>query len=127
MCRKFFKFILRFSVVSIIFSLVHSSQFHKSSHKNFALLSNFACSVVQDELEQHPEMRTVALFELESNFPSTFCRDILQCLPVDVAKVVLNPHDPYVNTTFNLPKESMILFIADKIDIDDVSAAQPPM
>lgn len=88
-----------------------------SKKKTFQLLRNFTCAVVKDELEKHPEMQTIAMIELENNFPSNFSREILKCLPDEVAKVVMMPHTHvFRNNTIKLTKESMIIYVADRIE-----------
>jgi hypothetical protein len=89
---------------------------NRQKHSNFSLLINFTCAVAKDELEKHPEMRTIALIELENNFKPNFSREILKCLPGDVAKVVIMPHShAYGNSTVLLEKSALIIYVADKI------------
>lgn len=111
----FFKVFLTLSFVN---SLRH--------HQNFTLLRDFTCAVIEDELKEHPEMQNVALIELENNFPLNFSREVLKCLPKEVAKLIIMPHCPsitsalhtfaYFNFTILLPKQTMIIYIADKVD-----------
>jgi hypothetical protein len=103
------------TLFSLIFFL-HFSQSFNYHKNNFSFLRNFTCAVAKDELEKHPEMRTIAMIELENNFPPTFSREILKCLPDGVAKILMKPHTNYFeNNTVTLPKESMVIFVADKI------------
>lgn len=98
--------------IILIFCISNSNQF-KKYRKHFSLLRDFTCDVAKDELEKHPEMRTIAVIELEHNFPSSFSREVLQCLPADVAKVMLDPH---LNYSLILPKETLVIYIADKVE-----------
>jgi hypothetical protein len=101
-------------LLSLLFNFSHSKIIHKN---NFSLLRDFTCAVAKDELEKHPEMRTIAIIELENNFPPTFSREILKCLPDDVAKILMQPiNNIHKNNTIFLPKESMVIFVADKIE-----------
>lgn len=105
-------------LLTVALATHRSERFARMDHKqNFELLSNFTCAVAHDEINKHHEMRTIALVELENNFPSNFSQSILKCLPNFISKVVLNPHNHFdFNSTFTLPKESMVIYIADKIE-----------
>lgn len=118
MFKKYLKISLIFLILSLAFALHQSNRFVRFNRRlNYELLSNFVCAVAKDEFEKHPEMRTIALTELENNFPSNFSRQILKCLPNQVAKVIINPHSHFdYNSTLMLSKESMIIYVADKIE-----------
>jgi hypothetical protein len=58
-------------------------------------------------------MRTIALIELENNFPQEFSSEILKCLPENVSKVI-STHPG--NFLMNLTKLSLIIYVVDKID-----------
>lgn len=104
-------FLLRILLILTFLSEIYSKNI---SQKN--LLKDFTCVVVKDELDKNPEMQTIVLIELENNFPLNFNREILKCLPQNVAKIVLKPHiDFYRNKTFSLSKSSMVIYVADKI------------
>jgi putative heme iron utilization protein len=62
-------------------------------------------------------MRTIAMVELESDFPSTFSREILKCLPENVAKLIIQPHThQFENNSISLGKHSMVIYVADKVE-----------
>lgn len=93
-----------------------TEKFHLRT-EDFALIFNFTCAAAKDEFERHPEMRTILLAELEHSFPSDFSQEILKCLPSYVAKIILNPHTNVIkNESMKLPKETMVIFVADKIE-----------
>lgn len=80
----------------------------------FSFLAKFTCAVVKDEFEKNPEMQTIAIIELENYFPSIFSWRIIQCLPDEVAKLIINPHYHIdFNNTIVLPRESMIIYLGD--------------
>lgn len=118
MSKKFLNTVLIFFLIIFAFPLNRSHEFaRKDRRHNFELLSSFTCAVVNDELEKHPEMRTIAMVELKNDFPSNFSREISKCLPNFVAKMIMNPHDNFNEScTFMFPKESMIIYIADAIE-----------
>lgn len=110
MCGKFLKYLLRLSVIILFFQTVEFSSFRQ----NFSLLTNFTCDVANYELENHPEMQTIAFIELENNFPSHFSREVLKCLPKEVATVIINLHFHIKhNNTFKLSKHTLVIYIAD--------------
>lgn len=116
MCGKFLKFVaLCFFVFLKMFIFIRATRLHKSHDRNFSLLIDFTCAVAKDELEKHPEMRTIALIELENNFMPEFSQKISHCMPNDVAKVILTSNKFYNKSETSMPKESMIILIADKI------------
>lgn len=100
-----------------IIILVSSSNIFsvKIINRNYSRLVNFSCEVARDELEKHPEMRTIALIELKNNFPKKFSRDILNCLPERVSKVIMSPNDKR-NNRISLPKTSMVIYVADNVE-----------
>jgi hypothetical protein len=57
-------------------------------------------------------MRTIVLVEFQSEFPPTFSRKILKCLPENVAKLVIQPD----NSIF-LPKSTLLIYIGDKFEV----------
>jgi hypothetical protein len=98
----------------LIFSMVSGILNSRHKNKNFQLLRDFTCAAARDELEKHPEMRTIAMIELENNFPPNFCREILKCLPDDVTKIVMNFQvDDFENKIIFMPKESIIIYVVD--------------
>lgn len=97
-----------------------SKKLHKRDDKKFDFLRDFVCNTTKNELERHPEIQTIAMVELKNNFPLKFSREILKCLPDNVAKVILKPHNNFNgNSTISLPKSSIVIFIAD--DVKEVS------
>ena len=89
----FFKILLRFSLILIFQTQLVASKFLQKEHRqDFSLLLNFTCGAAKDELEKHPEMQTIAMVELENNFPREFSREIQKCLPKEVAVININPH-----------------------------------
>ncbi len=115
-----FKIFLKFLLFSTIFaSLQAQKYFLPQNRENFSLLRDLSCAVAVDELAKHPEMRTIALVELQSDFPETFSREILKCLPPEVAKVILKPYKlllENVTKSLVLTKETMVIYVADKIE-----------
>jgi hypothetical protein len=107
-----------FLLFSTILNPSNSAKFlHKNHRKNFHLLRDFTCEVAKDELNKNPDMRTIALIELESDFPPNFSREILKCLPVEVTKIILMPHTPsYRNNSVVLGKSSMAIYLSDKFN-----------
>jgi hypothetical protein len=99
----------------LIFILITSLHSKEVSRKNFSRIRDFTCAVAKDVLVKHPEMQTIALVELENNFPKCFTREILKCLPEDVAKVVMMPFKIVTGTYFSSPlsKSSMVIFVVD--------------
>lgn len=83
--------------------------------QNFSLLRNFTCAAVKNELDKNPDMRTVAMVELENNFPHEFSNEVLKCLPIDVTKMILNPHADE-ETQLILPRQTMVIYVADKVE-----------
>lgn len=57
--------------------------------KDFSLLRDFTCEIVKDELEKHPEMRTVVMIEIQNDFPHSFSRELLKCLPEYLTKLII--------------------------------------
>jgi hypothetical protein len=106
---------LKFQVF-LIFSLFSPLNFFLIlNNENFSLLRNFTCAVVKDELEKNLEMRTIFVIEQENKFPKDFSREILKCLPKDVA-VLLSQTDLYKKHSIILPKESMVIYVVDKVE-----------
>jgi hypothetical protein len=102
----------------IVFYIIFlSNNFSFSKNQRFSLLRDFTCAVAKDELQIHPDVQTIAMIELENNFPPQFRGEILKCLPDGVAKVNIVPHT-YLNprSKFKLSKHSMVIYIADKIE-----------
>lgn len=122
MSQKILKLLLNFSVVVTGISVVQSVNYLRRDHRhNFSLLLDFACAIAKDEFNKNPEMRTIGVVELKNKFPPQFSREVLKCLPQDVSKVILNPHTHYnKNKTLILPKESMIIYVADIVQIEVV-------
>ena len=88
----------------------------KTQTQNFSPLRDFVCSVAKDELKNHPEIRTISIIELESNFPQTFSLEVLKCLSVNLAKVLIHPHSNFhKNLTIMLPQTTMVIYVADKV------------
>lgn len=114
MSDKLLIFLLKILVILIVFNTV---QCQNAPDKDFSLLQDFVCAAANDEHHKNPLMQTIAMVELENEFPPGFSRGILKCLPPDVAKVILNPHvfERY-NITMQLTKSSMIIYVADKMD-----------
>lgn len=104
--------------IFIILLLLQNQIFAKSSfEKDFSLLRDLTCEFAKDELEKHPEMNTIALIELENNFPHKFSSEVLKCLPNYVTKVIMNPHTHASgNSTILLSKSALIIYIADKVE-----------
>lgn len=123
MCGKFLKFLL---VLSVLSNLIHSQDLFvkyisESLRQNFSLLRDFTCAVARDVLDNNPDMRTIGIVELKNKFPKGFSREIFQCLPKDVAKILLMPHlHDFKNNTVKLPKQSMIIYVADKVKLINV-------
>lgn len=112
------KMLLKILVFFALFSLTFPKNFSKFRRQNLSLLRNFTCSVVKDELEKNPELRTVAMVELESDFEQGFSAGILKCLPVYVTKVVIQPHTHiYENNSVQLSKNSMVIYLADRFEV----------
>ena len=92
--RKFLKMsqnILKFSFLLSFFTLSQAQRsFFEQNFTNFSLLSDLSCAVLQDELENHPEMRTIALIGCQNDFSLIFTGEILQCLPNWVKKEIWN-------------------------------------
>lgn len=85
-------------------------------YEDFPLLRNFTCAVANDEFDKNYDMRTIAFVEHENNFPQSFSREVLKCLPTDVSKIIFNPHThQYLNNSIILPKQSMIIFVTDNL------------
>lgn len=108
------KFVFYFS---LIVHVVKSKDLktHKKISNNFSLLSAFICEIAKDELRYHPEMRTIAIFEFENNFPSNFDREILKCLPENVAKINFNLHKSVENENLmKHAKSSLIILVVNK-------------
>lgn len=95
----------------------HLQKYIRKDHRqNFTLLCDFICAVVKDELDKNQEMQTVGFVELENDFPSDFSRKMLKCMPHNVSKLILNPHDHfYRNTTMKLTKQTMVIYVANKV------------
>lgn len=90
MSPKVIKYFLKILIILLSLKFGNSQKYFRKNHrKNFELLKNFTCEIVVDELKIHPEMRTVAIVELENKFPQSFIREILKCLPENVAKIII--------------------------------------
>lgn len=109
----------KFLLIMLIAICFVNSKLRKGHlRQDFAVLENFTCAVAKDVLEKHPYMRTIVVVELKNNFPLDFTRKVLKCLPKDVAKFMMMPHVfKKLKKTLILPKESMIIFIADKVEL----------
>ena len=104
MFQNIFKAFLIFSYFFIISSEAFNSK-----------ILNITCATANDEIENNPELRTIALITLEHKFLFDITSEIFKCLP-SVAKVLLMPHTNYFsNFTILLPKETMIIIVADKM------------
>ena len=116
MSQNFLKFLL----FSTIFASSQAQKiFLQENCQKFSLLRDISCAVAADELAKHPEMRTIALMELQNGFPKTFSAEILKCLPKEVKKLILQPHELFdrnYSLQNILPKESMVIYVADKIE-----------
>lgn len=116
MVQKYLKFLLKCFAILLVLSVVELKRARKNQK-----LPNFICSIVKDQLKKHPETRTIALIELENNFPVDFGQKILECFPSDVAKLLLKPKKPiecdvescFQHTWLTLPKETMIIYAVD--------------
>ncbi len=120
-----FFYFSNFPLIIIIFSILSNSQAQKDfilqNGRNFSLIRDLTCLVAKDELEKHPEMRTIALVEVTHDFPPEFTSEILKCLPDQVSKIILKPHSHVSwNTSIILSKESMIIYVVD--DFNHVSS-----
>lgn len=108
---------LRLTLNFVVFlSACKQSLSKDSKNQNFEFLRDFTCAIVEDEHKNHPEMRSIALIELENNFPSSFSSDILKCMPENLAKVLIQPNIGFhKNITFMLPQSTIVIYIADKV------------
>lgn len=95
-----------------------SSNLILPSQSDFTLLRNFACAVAKGVLKKNPEMQGIALIELENNFSRNFGTQILKCLPGEVFKVTMQPHESSSNAfhPIRMAKSSLIIYIADKVE-----------
>ena len=113
MSKIILKIILALSVLNFLRAQNH---FFATDFQNFSFLRDFSCAVAKDELEKHPEMRTIALIELKNYFPSGFSEEIIKCLPENVGKIVSSDSDVFHHSSFSLPKESMVFYVVDEIE-----------
>lgn len=122
MLERVWRFVVRRPIIfAIILSLLHceyiAAILRKNHQKNSSLLLDFTCATVKDEVDKNSDMRMVAIVELENNFSREFCREVLKCLPKEVAVIIINPHeDLHGNSTLMLPKQTMVIFIADILE-----------
>ncbi len=120
MSRNFLKFLLKFALLSSIFTFLRAQKnFFPQNCENFSLLRDLSCEVAADELAKHPEMRTILLVELRSDFPKTFSAEILKCLPPEVAKLILKPQTIVAEDRTKkhfLPKESLVIYVMDEVE-----------
>lgn len=94
----------------------------------FLIFQKFICNFINEELKSYPEVRTMALIELENNFPQSFSREILKCLSDGITKLNMKPITTeliFFDDGFILQKKSqqaqslkpkIVLYIADNID-----------
>lgn len=128
MIKNLFNFVLNIYVVFTLLNNLASSQltsidknnqsklFKARNNQKFSLLRDFTCAVAKDELMKHPEMRTIAMIELRNSFPKSFSREVLKCLPGDVAKMILHPHTHFHgNQTTQMTKSIMLIYVADNV------------
>ena len=123
--KKMLKILFKFIFYISNFNLISTSQNYSAFYQreDFLKLWNFICEVAKDVVEKDPDLRTIAIVELKNNFPSAFSARVLKCLPV-VPKVILMPHTNYEeNATIFLPKQSLIICLADERDSGNDLAA----
>lgn len=60
-------------------------------YQHFLIFQNFICNFIIQELMKNPDIRTISLIELKNEFSPTFTREVLKCLPEEVAKLNMRP------------------------------------
>lgn len=103
------------------FIIIVQSNILKSSQQLFEETSNLVCKILNLEIERNKEIRTIALMDIESNFSSSLDQSVLKCLSDNISKVILTPNDDQeINGTLSLPLTSIILYITDELQENDV-------
>lgn len=103
---KFKNLMLKITILNLFIDFLSTST---------SLLSDFICSIVEDELKNHPELKTISIIELENYFPLNFSDEILKCLH-DVALVLVkSKSDEFLDYLTNFSRSRLIIFIADRV------------
>lgn len=84
------------------------------------LLSNFACEIVQSEHDTNPDIRNVVLLIGENFFGFDFTKNVLRCLPKELAQTTLEllrlNKSQRRSFKIKFPKLTMVLVVADVVD-----------